>query len=190
MSNISVKPTQPMVPVSAPKQAPAQAQPAAQAPQKSAMANDVLQWKDVPSSTRVKTAITTTFKQNVIPYTIGGAIAAPLAGAALGAFVGAFAGTPGKGAIEGAKAMARFIPHGAAVGAAAAGVDAAVMGTAVGTAPDRQSAVTRVGAATAIIGLLTAEDAMDVIGTGVGTVAESARAGRIFDKTEAALQKK
>lgn len=170
--------------------------PAAQAatPQKpaeqSGLQKDIVAWKDVPKSDRVKTAIATTFKQTVIPYTIGGALVAPAAGAAIGGFIGLFNGQPGKFAWEGAKAMAKYMPIGAAAGAAVAGVDAAVVGTVVGTAPDRQSAMLRLGGATAIIGILTAEDKWDLVGTGVSTAAESVRAGQVFDRTNEALQKK
>lgn len=192
MANINVQSQLPLTPVAAPA-APKQSQapgPAAQeAPKASAMAQDAVAWKDIPSSTRVKTAIATSFKKTVIPYTIGGAVAAPLAGAAFGAFVGLFAGTPGKGAMIGAKAMVKYIPHGAALGVAAAGVDAAVLGTAVGSAPDKASAMRRVGIATAVIGVLGAEDTSDLIGTGVSTAANTGRAARLFDQTEAALKK-
>lgn len=191
MSNMNVRPqpaltslptasTSPVAKASTEKPVPTKA---------SSLAQDIVSWKEAPKSDRVKAAITATFKEVAIPYTIGGALAAPAVGAVIGGFIGMFAGTPGKGAIEGMKATVKYMPLGAAVGLGAAGVDAAVVGTVVGTAPDKQAAMTRLGGATAIIGLLTAEDAWDVVGTGVATAAESVRAGRIFDKASDAIQK-
>ncbi len=190
MSNINVR-TQPALASLPTQSAPAQKATAEkQAPAKaSSMAQDIVSWKDTPKSDRVKAAITATFKEVAIPYTVGGALAAPAVGAVMGGFIGLFAGKPGAAALEGAKAMIKYMPVGAAIGLGVAGADAAVVGTVVGTSPDKQSAMTRLGGATAIIGLLTAEDAWDVVGTGLATVAESARAGRIYDKASDAIQK-
>lgn len=187
----SVKaPQQPISSVAPAKPAATPSSPVAQKSEQSSMQQDIVAWKDIPKSDRVKTAIATTFKKTILPYTIGGALAAPAAGAVLGGFVGLFNGQPGKGALEGAKFMARYMPLTAAAGAAVSATDAAVMGTMVGTAPDKQAAMTRVGGLTAIVGILTAEDNWDLLGTGVATVAESARAGEVFDRTNEALQKK
>lgn len=88
MGNLSVQSNQVLTPVSAPKAAPAPAAPAQEAPKTAGIQKDNLEWKNVPTSDRVKTAIATTFKSTIIPYTIGGALAAPAAGAVLGGFVG------------------------------------------------------------------------------------------------------
>ncbi|PIQ23283.1 hypothetical protein COW36_08045 [bacterium (Candidatus Blackallbacteria) CG17_big_fil_post_rev_8_21_14_2_50_48_46] len=187
MGNLSVQNNQPILPIQqSPKAAPAQ--PAAPAAEKAAISKDSLEWKNIPSSERVKTAITTTFKQTIIPYTVGGALAAPAAGAVLGGFIGLFSGNAGKFAVEGAKVGARFMPHGAAAGAVISGVDAAVVGTVVGTSPDKQSAMLRLGTLSAVVGILSADDKWDMLGAGVGAAAESVRAGRIFEKTNEALQ--
>jgi hypothetical protein len=190
MSNFAIKANQPVAPLSAPKAAPAQAQ----APQETAkpvgLAKDSIEWKDIPTSTRVKTAIATTFKSTIIPYTVGGALAAPAAGAVMGGFVGLFSGNAGKFALEGAKLGARYMPITAAAGAAVSGVDALAVGTVVGSAPDKTAAMTRLGLGTALMGLLSAEDAWDVVGAGVSGAAESVRGGRVYDKTLEALQNK
>lgn len=190
MSNISIR-TQPALTSLPTQTAPAQKSIAeTQTPTKaSSLAQDIVSWKEAPKSDRVKAAITATFKEVAIPYTVGGALAAPIAGAAIGGFFGLFNGTSASSALEGAKYAARYMPVTAAVGLGVAGAESAVVGTVVGTSPDKQSAMTRMGGATAIIGLLTAEDGWDVVGTGVATVAESARAGRIFDKASEAIQK-
>jgi hypothetical protein len=191
MANLSVQSNQPLLPVNTPKAAPAaKAESTAKAPEQAAMSKDSVEWKSVPASDRVKTAIATTFKKTIIPYTVGGALVAPAAGAVIGGFVGAFSGQAGKFALEGAKFGSRYSLHGAAAGAVISGVDAAVTGTVVGTSPDKQSAMVRMGSITLITGLLTAEDGWDVLGAGVGGAAESVRAARIFDATNEALQKK
>lgn len=191
MANLSVQSNQPLLPVNTPKAAPApKAESAPKAAEQSAMNKDAVEWKSVPTSDRVKTAVATTFKKTIIPYTVGGALAGPIAGAAIGGFIGAFSGQAGKFAVEGAKFGSRYALHGAAAGAVMSGVDAAVTGTVVGSAPDKQSAMVRMGSITLITGLLTAEDGLDVLGAGVGGAAGSLRAGRIFDETNAALQKK
>ena len=187
MSNLSVQ-TSPVQPLPAPAKASAPPPAAQPAEQPAALAQDQLEWKAVPSSERIKTAISTTFKQTIVPYTVGGALAAPAAGAVLGGFIGLFSGQPGKFALEGAKAGMKFMPHGAAVGAVVSGVDAAVTGTVVGSAPDKKSAMLRLGTLSTAVGILTARDKFDVIGAGIGGAAESVRAGQIFDKTEAALK--
>lgn len=160
------------------------------AEQKSSLAQDVTTWSATPKSQRVKTAIAETFKSTALPSAIGGALAPAVAGAAFGGFVGLFNGQVGNMAKEGFIAGLKYAPHGAAVGLALAGADAAVVGTVVGTSPDKAAAMTRLGTATAILGLLNAEDAWDVVDTGLSTAANSVRAGQIFDKTNAALEKK
>lgn len=199
MSNLSIQ-----RPASAPVQSvqPTQAQPpksetaataahGLKAPEKaSSLAQDMTTWSTTSKSQRVKTAISETFKGTVLPAAVGGALAPAVAGAALGGFVGLFNGQVGTMAKEGFMAGLKYAPHGAAVGVGLAGVDAAVVGTVVGTAPDKAAAMTRLGTATAVIGLLTAEDGWDVIDTGINTAANSVRAGHIFDKTNAALQEK
>jgi len=189
MGSLSVHSSTTLTPVaSQPKAVAQQPQPAAQAPaQQSALGKDILQWKDIPTSTRIGKATSTTFKQTVVPFAIGGALAPPLAGAAIGGFIGLFSGQPGKFAVEGMKLTAKYMPVGAAVGVAAAGVDAAVVGSVVGSSPDKQAAMTRLGVGTAVLGLLAAEDAWDVVGAGASGAAQSLRAGRIFEQTEAAL---
>lgn len=189
MSNLSIQTKPALTPIATPAKPAATTETKAPAAQPG-LKQDAVIWKEVPASTRIKTAIATTFKSEVIPYTIGGALAAPVGGALLGGFIGMFGGQPGKGAIEGAKMALKYAPITAAAGAGIAGVDALAMGTAVGSAPDRHSAQVRVGAGTAILGLLTADDKWDMLGAGVSGVAESARAGKIFDKTNEALQKK
>lgn len=192
MSNLSVN--RPLSTPVAPATQQAQSKPAAEgglkAPQKaSSLSQDMTTWSTTAKSDRVKVAITETFKSTVIPSVIGGALAPAVAGAALGGFIGMFNGQVANTAKEGFVAGLKYAPHGAAAGLAIAGVDAAVVGTVVGTSPDKASAMTRLGTATAILGLLSAEDAIDVIGTGIDAAANSARAGKIFDKTNAALQK-
>ena len=56
-------------------------------------------------------------------------------------------------------------------------------------APRGRNGRRRVGIATAVIGVLSAEDTSDLIGTGVSTAANTGRAARLFDQTEAALKK-
>ena len=126
MANLSVQSNQPLLPVNTPKAAPAaKAESTAKAPEQAAMSKDSVEWKSVPASDRVKTAIATTFKKTIIPYTVGGALVAPAAGAVIGGFVGAFSGQAGKFALEGAKFGSRYSLHGAAAGAVISGVDAA-----------------------------------------------------------------
>jgi hypothetical protein len=187
MSNLSVQasPVQ-SLPAPAKTSAPTPGQQPAEQP--AALKQDQLEWKTVPASERIKTAVATTFKQTIVPYTVGGALAAPAAGAVLGGFIGLFSGQSGKFALAGAKAGMKFMPHGAAAGAVVSGVDAAVTGTVVGSAPDKKSAMLRLGTLTTAVGVLTARDKFDLIGAGVGGAAESIRAGQIFDKTEAALK--
>ncbi|MBT9548656.1 MAG: hypothetical protein IV090_24900 [Candidatus Sericytochromatia bacterium] len=190
MGNLSVQSNQVLTPVSAPKAAPAPAAPAQEAPKTAGIQKDNLEWKNVPTSDRVKTAIATTFKSTIIPYTIGGALAAPAAGAVFGGFIGLFSGNAGKFAVEGAKVGARFMHYTAAAGAGISAVDALAVGTVVGSAPDKSSAMTRLGVGSAVLGLLTAEDGWDAVGAVAGGAAESVRAGRIYDKTLENLQKK
>ncbi|MBF2054909.1 MAG: hypothetical protein IGS03_15795 [Candidatus Sericytochromatia bacterium] len=191
MGSLSVNNNQTLAPIqqtpaTAPKAAAPQAEKAAE---KHNLGKDALQWGDVPTSTRVKTATATTFKQTIITYTVAGSLAGPVTGAAVGGFIGLFSGQAGKFAVEGAKMGARYMLHGTAAGAAISGVDALAMGTLVGTSPDRASAATRAGVLSGLIGLLGAEDALDIAVTGVGAAAEASRAGRIYDKTLEQLQK-
>ena len=192
MSNLSVN--RPVSTPILPSSPAAQAKPAAQdglkTPQKaSSLAEDMTTWSSTTKTDRVKVAITETFKSTVIPSVIGGALAPAVAGAAFGGFIGVFNGQVASMAKDGFMAGLKYAPHGAAAGLAIAGVDAAVVGTVVGTSPDKASAMTRLGTATAILGLLNAENALDVIDAGVNTAVTSTRAGQIFDKTNAALQK-
>lgn len=191
MGSLSVNNNQALAPIQ--KTPAAASKPAApqaeKAVEKYNLGKDALQWSDVPTSTRVKTATATTFKQTIIPYAVAGSLAGPVTGAAVGGFIGLFSGQAGKMAVEGAKFGARYMLHGAAAGAAISGVDALAMGTIVGTAPDRAAAATRAGVLTGLIGLVTAEDALDVAVTGVGAASEASRAGRIYDKTLEQLQK-
>lgn len=191
MGNLTVNNNQALAPIQ--KTPAATTKPAApqaeQAVEKHNLGKDALKWSDVPTSTRIATATATTFKQTIVPYTVGGALAAPAAGAIVGGFIGAFSGQVGKFAAEGAKFGARYMLHTAAAGAVISGVDALAMGTVVGSAPDRNSAATRAGVLSGLIGLATAEDAIDVALTGVGAAVEASRAGRIYDKTLEQLQK-
>lgn len=190
MGNLSVQSNQVLTPVSAPKAAPAKAPAAQEAPKTPEIKKDSLEWKSVPTSERVTTAITTTFKSTIIPYTIGGALAAPATGAVLGGFIGLFSGNAGKFAVEGAKVGARYMHYTAAAGAGLSAVDAVAVGTVVGSAPDKTSAMTRLGVGSAVLGLLSAEDAWDVVGAGANGAVQSVRAGQIYDKTLENLQKK
>lgn len=191
MGNLTVNNNQTLAPIQ--KTPAAASKPAAPQAEKTVekhnLGKDALKWSDVPTSTRITTATTTTFKQTIVPYTIGGALAGPVTGAAIGGFIGLFSGQAGKFAVEGAKVGARYMLHGAAAGAVISGVDAVAMGTLVGTSPDRNAAATRAGVLSGLIGLASAEDAIDVAITGVGAVAEASRAGRIYDKTLEQLQK-
>ncbi len=190
MSNLTVKPNPalslPQTPVT-PK--PAEQPHGLKTPEKAAsLQNDLVQWSNTSTSKRVGTAIKETFKSTAIPSAIGGALAPAVGGAMLGGFVGMFNGQVGNMAKEGFMAGLKYAPHGAAAGLAIAGADAVVVGSVVGSSPDKAAAMTRLGTATAIVGLLTAEDGWDVIDTGLNTAHNSVRAGRIFDKTNAALQ--
>lgn len=193
MGNIAIQSNPTLTTIGTQKQAaPAKAGESAPAPApaQASLSKDVVKWQDVSKGERIKTAIATTFKNEVIPYTVGGALAAPAAGALLGGFVGAFSGNAGKYAWEGAKYALKFAPITGAMGAGAAGVDALAIGTAVGSSKDRHSAMVTVGAGSAILGLLSSNDKWDMLASGVGAAAESARAGKVYDKTLEALQKK
>ena len=192
MANLNVQSTVPSIPVASPTPTKAAAKAPEQATEKPALAKDAIAWADVPKSERVSAATSIKFKQTIVPYAVGGALVPAATGAVLGGFIGLFSGNAGKFAVEGAKMGLnwKFVAGGAAVGATIATAESAVMGGIVGTAPDKQSAMTRAGVASGILGLLTAENKMDVIGAGIGAAAESVSAGRLFDKAEAAVTKK
>lgn len=187
MSNLSVQ-NRPVQAVGTLPAAP-KAEQASQAPKaQSTMEQDVVSWSNTAKGTRVKAAMTESFKETAIPYTIGGAVAVPLSGALVGGFLGLFGGDPLGGAKIGVMATAKYIPVGAAAGLGVSGAQSAVVGTVVGTAPTKEAAATRMGTLTAVVGVLTAEEPEDLIGVAVGTAHDASMAARIFDKAEARIQ--
>lgn len=187
MSNINVQ-NRPVQTVTALPATPKTEKTEQAAPQQSQMQQDVATWSTTAKGTRVKAAMTESFKETAIPYTIGGALAVPVGSALVGGFFGLFAGDPMGGAKIAVKATAKYIPVGAAVGLGVSGAKSAVVGTVVGTAPNKESAAVRMGTLTAVVGVLTAEEPEDLIGVAAGTAYDASMAARIFDKAEARIQ--
>ena len=189
MANLSVKSTPTLQTLPA-QSKPVQAQAAEKQTQEAAssLKQDVVQWSTASTGSKIKAATIETFKETAIPYTIGGAIAPPLAGAALGGFIGIFNGDPLGGAKMGLKAGAHFMHYGAAAGLGASAVKSGVVGTVVGTSPTQAAAATRMGTLTAVVGILMAEEPVDLIGVAAETAYDATLAGRIFDKAKARVE--